>query len=80
MFAESMDSLQSSQLLKKQQRALIALQAFADGSLGSSTALFHEPYADDPTNSGLAVAPEDWLMRNVVAADAAGLQVGSAFD
>ncbi|GAQ83501.1 amidohydrolase family protein [Klebsormidium nitens] len=51
------------------------VKAFADGSLGSSTALFHETYADDPTNYGLAVAPEDWLLRNVVAADAAKLQV-----
>ena len=30
------------------------LKAFMDGSLGSRTAALLEPYADDPTNSGLA--------------------------
>lgn len=57
----------------------LSSQAFSDGSLGSSTALFHEPYADDPTNRGLTVAPEDWLLRNVFAADAARLQVQCSF-
>ncbi|TFG97542.1 MAG: amidohydrolase [Calditrichales bacterium] len=32
-----------------------ALKGFADGSLGSSTALFFEPYTQDPTTSGLAM-------------------------
>jgi predicted amidohydrolase YtcJ len=32
-----------------------SLKAFADGSLGSRTALFFEPYADDPSTSGLAM-------------------------
>jgi len=32
-----------------------SLKAFADGSLGSGTALFFEPYEDEPTNRGLAM-------------------------
>jgi predicted amidohydrolase YtcJ len=32
-----------------------SMKAFADGSLGSSTALFYDPYADDPSNRGLAM-------------------------
>lgn len=32
------------------------LKAFADGSLGSSTAAFFEPYADDPSHTGLVMA------------------------
>lgn len=31
-----------------------SLKAFADGSLGSSTALFFEPFTSDPTTKGLA--------------------------
>lgn len=33
-----------------------ALKAFADGSLGSNTAWFFEPYADDPNTKGLPTA------------------------
>jgi predicted amidohydrolase YtcJ len=32
-----------------------SLKAFADGSLGSTTALFFEPYEGEPLNSGLAM-------------------------
>jgi predicted amidohydrolase YtcJ len=48
---------------------------YVDGSLGSSTALFYEPYADDPSTSGLLTTPEDSLRRWIGAADSAGLQV-----
>jgi predicted amidohydrolase YtcJ len=53
-------------------------KAFADGSLGSSTAWFFEPYADAPETSGLRADdwfPEGILEQRVAAADAAGLQV-----
>src|SRR3972149_4017009 len=36
-----------------------SLKAFADGSLGSSTALFFEPFTSDPTTRGL---PSDILL------------------
>ena len=54
---------------------LAGVKAFVDGSLGSTTALFFEPYLDDPTSSGLFVTPEDSLRRWIGAADSAGLQV-----
>ncbi|HET9528761.1 MAG TPA: amidohydrolase [Blastocatellia bacterium] len=53
------------------------LKAFMDGSLGSTTALFFEPYADAPSTSGLMVddnIPEGKLKENIKAADKAGLQ------
>ncbi|HWP43012.1 MAG TPA: amidohydrolase [Blastocatellia bacterium] len=53
------------------------LKAFMDGSLGSTTALFFEPYADVPSTSGLMVddnIPEGKLKENIKAADKAGLQ------
>jgi predicted amidohydrolase YtcJ len=54
------------------------VKAFADGSLGSGTALFFEPYDDEPDNRGVFAAeaiPLATLEERVVAADAAGLQV-----
>ncbi|KAL2642916.1 hypothetical protein R1flu_010503 [Riccia fluitans] len=51
------------------------LKAFADGSLGSSSALFHESYADDPSNYGGFVVDPDWLRDEIIDADQAGLQV-----
>ena len=54
---------------------LAGVKGFVDGSLGSTTALFFEPYADDPTTSGLLVTPEESLRAQIGAADSAGLQV-----
>ena len=54
------------------------LKGFADGSLGSTTALFFEPYLDAPQTSGLAnsqMIPESKMLNNILAADRAGLQV-----
>jgi predicted amidohydrolase YtcJ len=51
------------------------LKGFVDGSLGSGTALFEEPYTDEPDNSGLFVTPLDDLRRQVSKAEQAGLQV-----
>jgi predicted amidohydrolase YtcJ len=52
------------------------LKAFSDGSLGSTTALFFEPYNDAPETSGLGSGlPEGEMLKRVEAADAAGLQV-----
>ncbi len=54
---------------------LAGVKGFVDGSLGSTTALFFDPYLDEPTQSGLFVTPEDSLRRWIGAADSAGLQV-----
>ena len=54
-----------------------SLKAFADGSLGSSTALFFEPFTSDPTTHGL---PSDIVINGTLttwarSADSAGLQL-----
>lgn len=54
------------------------LKAFSDGSLGSSTALFFEPYLHEPGNNGLLgpdMVPEGAMLQRVLAADKTGLQV-----
>jgi len=54
------------------------LKGFADGSLGSTTALFFEPYTDVPGTSGLAndeMIPESRMRQHIGDADRAGLQV-----
>jgi len=54
------------------------MKAFADGSLGSTTALFFEPYSDAPHTAGLPaqdMIPESRLLERIMGADRAGLQV-----
>jgi predicted amidohydrolase YtcJ len=51
------------------------LKGFMDGSLGSHTAAFFEPFADAPDDRGLFVTPPDQMREWAVAADAAGLQL-----
>jgi predicted amidohydrolase YtcJ len=54
------------------------LKGFADGSLGSTTALFFEPYLDAPNTSGLAsseMIPESKMLDHILGADRSGLQV-----
>lgn len=54
------------------------LKGFVDGSLGSSTALFFEPYTDDPSKSGLLHAhmfPEGIMEKRIMLADESCLQV-----
>ncbi|MDQ3805455.1 MAG: amidohydrolase [Acidobacteriota bacterium] len=54
------------------------LKGFADGSLGSTTALFFDPYLDAPQTRGLPgdeMFPEGAMAARVRGADAAGLQV-----
>jgi predicted amidohydrolase YtcJ len=54
------------------------LKGFADGSLGSTTAFFYEPYKDAPSTHGLAgdeMYPEGVMLERVHGADRAGLQV-----
>src|SRR3546814_255728 len=54
------------------------LKGFADGSLGSTTALFFEPYLDAPGTSGLPsedLVDRAAMLDDMVGADAAGLQL-----
>ena len=54
-----------------------SLKEFADGSLGSSTALFFQPFTSDPSTRGLAmdVVLDGRLEKWALAADKAGLQL-----
>jgi predicted amidohydrolase YtcJ len=52
------------------------LKGFIDGTLGSGTALFYEPFVDRPDTSGLSMMSYDELKRRITAADKAGFQLG----
>ena len=55
-----------------------AVKAFADGSLGSTTALFFEPYTDAPAARGLLadeMQPIDGMRSRLVQADKAAQQI-----
>jgi predicted amidohydrolase YtcJ len=55
------------------------MKGFADGSLGSTTALFFSPYNDAPSTTGLPseeLIPESKMLGNIIGADSAGLQIG----
>ncbi|HKC71631.1 MAG TPA: amidohydrolase family protein, partial [Terriglobales bacterium] len=55
-----------------------ALKSFADGSLGSTTAYFFQPYSDDPKTRGLLtdeMQPLSKMRERLVGADKAGLQL-----
>jgi predicted amidohydrolase YtcJ len=54
------------------------LKGFADGSLGSTTALFFDPYLDAPDTCGIGsdeMFPEGAMLERIRGADRAGLQV-----
>ena len=55
-----------------------ALKGYADGSLGSTTAYFFEPYADAPGTRGLLsdeMQPLEAMRTRLIGADRAGLQL-----
>ena len=52
-----------------------ALKGFVDGSLGSHTAAFEEPFTDAPGDRGFFVTTPEDLYSWINGADAAGLQV-----
>ncbi len=51
------------------------LKGFVDGSLGSTTAWFYDPYADDPSTSGLLTTDTASLRTWALAGDEEGLQL-----
>ena len=51
------------------------LKGYVDGSLGSTTAWFHQPYLDDPKSTGLTITDTTDLRNWVIGADKAGLHV-----
>ena len=55
-----------------------AVKGYADGSLGSTTAYFFDPYADAPNTRGLLseeMQPPAKMLERLTMADAAGLQL-----
>ena len=55
-----------------------ALKAYADGSLGSGTAYFFEPFSNNPSNHGILsdeMHPVSLMRDRMMRADAAGLQI-----
>lgn len=52
-----------------------AIKILSDGSMGAGTAAFFEPYADEPTTSGLLLYPVEELTRMIDEADEAGFQL-----
>ena len=51
------------------------VKGYVDGSLGSTTAWFYDPYDDAPETAGLMVTDTAELRRAIIGADAAGLHV-----
>ena len=51
------------------------VKGFVDGSLGSTTAWFYDPYDDEPSTTGLMVTDTAELRESILAADAAELHV-----
>ncbi len=51
------------------------LKGFVDGSLGSHTASFKEPYSDKPEDSGFFLQPKEELYQLISAADKANHQI-----
>jgi len=51
------------------------LKGFMDGSLGSTTAWFYQPFLDNPKSSGLYVTDTTKMHDWVLAADSAGLHI-----
>jgi len=52
------------------------LKGFIDGTLGSGTALFYEPFVDRPDTSGLSMMSYAELERRIIVADKIGFQIG----
>jgi predicted amidohydrolase YtcJ len=52
------------------------LKGFIDGTLGSGTALFFDPYVDIPEKTGLPQMPYKVLEKLVVTLDKVGFQIG----
>jgi predicted amidohydrolase YtcJ len=52
------------------------LKGFMDGTLGSGTAMFFEPFDDEPDKRGLPQMSYEELEEQVLASDAMGFQIG----
>ncbi len=53
------------------------MKVFVDGSMGAGTALFYQPYSDDPSTAGIPIYAENELYEFITAIDKAGLQIAA---
>jgi len=53
------------------------MKVFVDGSMGAGTALFYEPYSDDPSTAGIPIYAENELYEFITAIDRAGLPIAA---
>ena len=51
------------------------VKAFVDGSMGAGSALFFQPYEDNPSSSGLPIQPKEELTDFICQADSLELQI-----
>ncbi len=75
---EKLDSLKTIEGLKNEFIKLGGVKAFADGSLGSTTAMFFEPYEDEPDTKGILMDlmfPLSKTRERFIKADKAGYQI-----
>lgn len=70
---EQLDQLVSTQGFGDHWLRIGGLKGFVDGSLGSHTAAFFEPFSDEPENAGFFVNTAEDLYSFISAADGAGL-------
>ena len=74
---EALDYIEAKGLGKKlagQRVRISGVKIYADGSLGARTAALREPYADDPSNTGILRYNDEKLSDLVEAVDSKGMQ------
>lgn len=54
----------------------VGTDLLSDGSIGSRTAAFFKPYADDPKSTGILYYEKDWMTNHIKKAIAADIQCG----
>ncbi|WKY44092.1 amidohydrolase [Eubacteriaceae bacterium ES2] len=55
---------------------IVGTDILLDGSIGSRTAAFDEPYADDENSAGLLYFSDEWVTDYILKAHQSGLQTG----
>ena len=72
---ETMDHFMKKGVIDKERLTVRSVKIYADGALGSRGAKLLEPYADDPTNTGLMLESDDFYRHVCQKSLDAGYQV-----
>ena len=72
---ETMDHFMKKGIIDKERLTVRSVKIYADGALGSRGAKLLEPYADDPTNTGLMLESDDFYRHVCQKSLDAGYQV-----